>query len=416
MRSDQNAGFATLSVGLAADGHFQGTPSFRQVPMLGALPGTSRIDGQYQLNIQRAQSPTVVTAQNGSEYALVADYFFDFLDPLYANDESGRGARQMGGKIGIIKDPFGARPEYLGATSPIIDGNFSRLLVSGDGKTCGPICATGRPSTTTPPPSGLLIWDLGKLIAAAERNSLSRQASPRPLPIDRELVTAPSGRWSHRPGTNSATASRSLPAGSSGWPQAGSAHPTQWNSPIPSMADDFLRTIEPDANQKVPEFNYGDIARVDLFKLIRSQYPATLSGLTDEDLQINWSNIEVSGAATLVKDARGFLLTAEREDGLPSVEAAVKSAYSGLQTVASDAGKKALNASGIIFLAPTLDMSAPAHRRPLTPRRSPCSYRRTCTRTNTRRSSGLEAPRRRLPARRRHGVLRRPTAQQPRVP
>ncbi|MCB1967308.1 MAG: hypothetical protein KDI64_15080, partial [Candidatus Accumulibacter sp.] len=132
---DQDAGLATLTVELSDSGKLTGAPAFRQVAMSGALPGTNRRDGSYQLNIQRAQSPAVVTALDGNEYALVADYFFDFVDPLYALDDPRNGGRQMGGKLGIIKNPFAASPEYLGATSPIIGANFSRLQLSDGGTT-----------------------------------------------------------------------------------------------------------------------------------------------------------------------------------------------------------------------------------------------------------------------------------------
>ncbi|MBK7952690.1 MAG: hypothetical protein IPK02_01260 [Candidatus Accumulibacter sp.] len=354
---DQNAGFATLSVGLTADGHFQGTPIFRQVPMLGALPGTSRIDGQYQLNIQRAQSPAVVTAQNGSEYALVADYFFDFLDPLYANDDPRRGARQMGGKIGIIKDPFGARPEYLGATSPIIDANFSRLLVSGDGKVLWADIRYWPTLDESPPASGLLMWDLGKLIEAAEKNSLARQASPRPLPIDRERVGGNVIQVVTPSKYDLGNGQRITSGWVIGMAECPLEKPTAVDFTAPVDDGQVVRPIEPDTDQTVPEFNYGDIARVDLFALLRKQHPASFANARDADLSLNWSNIEVSGDASLVKDGQGFVLTAEREDALRSVEAAVRRDYRALQSVGSDAGKKTLSSSGIVFLAPTLDVT-----------------------------------------------------------
>jgi hypothetical protein len=185
---DHNAGLATITVELSDLGRLQGTPTFKQIPMSGALPGMNRLDGSYQLNIQRTQSPAVIVAHNGTEYALVADYFFDFLDPLYTLGEPQNGPRQMGGKIGIVRNPFGATPEYLGATSPIFYANFSRLQLTDAGKTLWADIRYWPTIGEPPPPSGLLVWDLAELIAAAERNSLARQATPRPLPIDRERV------------------------------------------------------------------------------------------------------------------------------------------------------------------------------------------------------------------------------------
>ena len=42
--------------------------------------------------------------------------------------------KQIGGKIGIVKDPFGT-PQYLGATTPIVSGAIDKLSLAADGKT-----------------------------------------------------------------------------------------------------------------------------------------------------------------------------------------------------------------------------------------------------------------------------------------
>ncbi|EXI65626.1 MAG: rhombotarget A [Candidatus Accumulibacter adjunctus] len=353
---DENAGLATVSVALGADGRLQGAPTFRRLPLLGSSAGHDRTEGEYQLNIQRAQSPVLVETGDGSEYALVADYFFDFLDPLYRNGDAAGGARQLGGKVGIIRDPFGPRPEYLGATSPLAGANISRLAVGDDGGTLWADLRYWPTLDSSPPPAGLLKWDLGQLIAAAERNSLAAQASARPLPIDRELVggavqqVVTPARYELGDGSRL----------TSGWVFGMAASPLRrpdaihFTDPVDELH--FLKTIEADRDLKVPSFNYGDIARVDLFKLIRSQYASTLAQVPDADLNINWSNIEVSGAATLLRDGKGHLLTAEREDGMQSVEAASRRSYQGLQTVGNDAGKKTLSSSGVIFLAPVVDL------------------------------------------------------------
>ncbi|MCM8661444.1 MAG: hypothetical protein NFV80_00090, partial [Candidatus Accumulibacter sp.] len=352
---DQNAGLATVTIGLAPTGEFRGAARFTQIPMSGALTGNSRVDGPYQLNIQRAQSPAVVLYQ-GTEYALVADYFFDFLDPLYANDDVQSGTKQFGGKIGIIRDPFGDRPEYLGATSPIVDGNFSRLLVSADGKTLWADLRYWPTIGDSPPPSGLLQWDLGALLAAAERNSLARQASPRPLPVDRErvggVVTQVVTPTKYELGDG-----RQI---TSGW-VVGMAdcrlqQPKAVEFTDPVAGEPVSDATDPKVDKQVPEFNYGDIVRVDLIQLIQREYPETLAKLGAAAVNINWSNIEIHGPATLVRDRQGYLLTAERENGLSAVAAAVRRDYNGLQTVDSDAGKRTLSSSGIVFLQPTLDV------------------------------------------------------------
>ncbi|WP_291853752.1 Ig-like domain-containing protein [Accumulibacter sp.] len=353
---DANAGFATVTVDISEQGRLQGTPRFNRVPMLGARNDQSRTDNPYQLNIQRAQSPALVTAQNGTEYALVADYFFDFLDPLYANDDQHNGGRQMGGKIGIIRDPFGPQPEYLGATSPIIGASISRLLVGADGSNLWADLRYWPTIDSAPPPSGLLRWAVEPLLAAAERNSLARQTSPRPLPIDRERVGETIDLVVTPVKYDLGDASRITSGWITGMADSMLRTPDSVEFAAPVDGGRFLRTIEPDSGYQVPEFNYGDIVRVDLFKLIRSQYRSALSEVKNNDLNINWSSIEVEGSATLVRDARGFLLTAEREDGLQSVEAAVRATYPGLQTVAGDVGKKTLSNSGIVFLRPVLDL------------------------------------------------------------
>ncbi|WP_291995607.1 tandem-95 repeat protein [Candidatus Accumulibacter sp. ACC003] len=354
---DRNAGLATVSVGLSDSGALDGTTTFRQLVLSAMLPGLSHLDASYQLNIQRAQSPALVVSRNGIDYALVADYFFDFVDPLYALDDPQNGVRQMGGKIGVVKDPFGASPEYLGATSPIIDANISRLQVSDAGQT---LWADIRywPTIGEPPSaSGLLVWDLEQLLAAAERNSLARHASPRPLPIDRERIDGVTTQVV-TPSKFDLASSQKL---TSGWifGIAASAllKPDAVEFTAPVDGGLFLKTgIEPDADHKVPELNYGDIARVDLFKLIRDQYASTLANVKDADLGVTWDNIEVSGAAQVVKDATGFLLTAERQDGFASVAAATEKTYKGLQAVNTDQGKKTLRNSGVIFLAPIVDV------------------------------------------------------------
>jgi hypothetical protein len=279
---DLNAGLATVTVQLSDLGRLQGTPVFKQIAMSGALPGMSRLDGDYQLNIQRAQSPAVIVTRNGAEYALVADYFFDFVDPLDALDDPQNALRQMGGKIGIVRNPFSASPEYLGATSPIIDANFSRLQLVDAGKTLWADIRYWPTIGEPPPPSGLLVWDLDSLIAAAERNSLARQATPRPLPIDRERVDGVT--------TQIVTPSKldlaDSPQLTSGWvygmatSQLLKPDTVEFSAPVDG--GQFLKTtIEPDKDGKVPAINYGDIARIDLFKLIRDQYPSTLADLKD---------------------------------------------------------------------------------------------------------------------------------------
>ncbi|WP_301102357.1 hypothetical protein, partial [Propionivibrio sp.] len=182
---DADAGLATVTVNLTPGGSLTGTPAkFKQIRMAGHIDGATRLDANYKLNIQRAQSPVLVV-KDGVEYALVADYFFELnapYDTLYY--DYFKSAGQMGGKVGIIKDPFG-KAEYLGATTPVINGNFNRLHVSEDSTSLMADLRYWPTIGDAPPDSGLLVWNLSELLSAAELNSIKMQNSKKPNPIDR---------------------------------------------------------------------------------------------------------------------------------------------------------------------------------------------------------------------------------------
>jgi len=162
------------------DGHFTGSPAINSLDLAGQVAGqntSARLNNQYQLNLQRAQGTvfhTVTDPVTGAktEYALVADYHLGFL-------ENSRFSAQSGGKLGIIKDPFGTA-EYLGSTTPIVSASLKDLSISPDGQTLW-----GSLVYWENLPSGVLSWNLPQLITAAEANSLSHQATTRTLPFDR---------------------------------------------------------------------------------------------------------------------------------------------------------------------------------------------------------------------------------------
>ncbi|HMW19274.1 MAG TPA: hypothetical protein PJ981_15925, partial [Accumulibacter sp.] len=324
---DSNSGLATVTVSLTPEGNFLAAPQAKTIRMGGDLPTTSRLDGKYQLNVQRAQSPVVVS-RNGTEYALVADYFFDFRDPLFEHDTSD-GRYQMGGKIGVVKDPFG-RAEYLGSTTPIVSGNFSRLQVSADQQTLWADLRYWPMIDETPPPAGLLVWDLAALLDAAERNSLQKQASARPLPVDREIVNGL--------GVQVVVPDKyDLGKGplTSGWVfgMAGSqmlkgTPPAPPPDPSPTPA--VTRSIR-----------YGDISRIDLVRLIKEQVAEYRQVPDDQFVGFNVDSLQVDGAA-LVKNGQA-IVTAAREN-LPTLSAASRASYA----------EGRLNTSGIVFLAPTI--------------------------------------------------------------
>ena len=104
-----------------------------------------------RLDIQRAQSAVLVEV-DGVEYAIVADDNYDFNDPYYkAMFEApnflytpfgppiayggSASARKVavGGKLGIVRDPFGDA-QFIGATLPLDGYGIVNLAVSEDGQ------------------------------------------------------------------------------------------------------------------------------------------------------------------------------------------------------------------------------------------------------------------------------------------
>jgi hypothetical protein len=84
---------------------------------------------KFRQNIEHAVG--VVVSADG-KYAFVADYELIFDEPGFMD-----GAlvyKQVGGKIGIIKDPF-TNPVFLGATTPIEGASLDNLSLSADGST-----------------------------------------------------------------------------------------------------------------------------------------------------------------------------------------------------------------------------------------------------------------------------------------
>ncbi|RJS04828.1 hypothetical protein XnspCFBP7698_00750 [Xanthomonas sp. CFBP 7698] len=106
-----------------------------------------------RLDIQRAQS-VVMVVRDGVEYAIVSDDHYNFNDPYYramfeapdflyppfgppvAYGGSASAKKvSVGGKLGIIRDPFGKQgnAQYLGATLPLDGYGIINLSLSADG-------------------------------------------------------------------------------------------------------------------------------------------------------------------------------------------------------------------------------------------------------------------------------------------
>jgi hypothetical protein len=134
---DENGGLVGLALGLDRNGNLSGGVSAQRLDLTPRASDPGWLKKKFQQNIQRA-SDTVIVEYAGVEFALVADYNFNFNDPHWGNDEIL--GKQIGGKIGIVADPFGGNggPYYLGATTPIVGGAVEHLSLfvdqQGNGK------------------------------------------------------------------------------------------------------------------------------------------------------------------------------------------------------------------------------------------------------------------------------------------
>lgn len=151
-----------------------------------------------RLDIQRVQS-AVLVAVDGVDYALVADDNHNFNDPywramfeapLFVATPSGPPIPldtgrpvAVGGKLGVVRDPFGAAPVFLGATLPLDGYGLVNLSLSPDGRVLVGQLKGGfgtRDPETQQPHQGQA-WNVAALIAAAEGNAGAGQSRHIPL-------------------------------------------------------------------------------------------------------------------------------------------------------------------------------------------------------------------------------------------
>jgi VCBS repeat-containing protein len=153
-----------------------------------------------RLNIQRAQS-AVLVKKDGIEYAIVSDDNYNFNDtywmgmfevPFFVSPPSGppiafggsATAKKVavGGKLGIVKDPFGEKPEFLGATLPLDGYGIVNLSISEDGKVLlgqlkGGFGTQGTENANESKPNENHVWDVDALITAALAMSKEERAT-----------------------------------------------------------------------------------------------------------------------------------------------------------------------------------------------------------------------------------------------
>ena len=124
-------------------------------------PNILRVGGLFQsqqLNIQRSHG---IAVTKDLKYAFVSDFNLRFNDQVLKNATL---PKLVGGKIGVIRDPFGLEgtPELLGVTTPIPDVSIDQIELTADGKQ---LIANMRNWDGA---SGILVFDAAGLIDAAD--------------------------------------------------------------------------------------------------------------------------------------------------------------------------------------------------------------------------------------------------------
>src|SRR5207249_2332005 len=98
----------------------------------------------------------------------------EFTESRY---EARQEAIDEGSKIALIKDPFGltGKPEFLGATTPILRGFADSLALSPDGRK---LYAGFRGVIDEEGASGVILFDVSKLENVGESNQDDRVKTP----------------------------------------------------------------------------------------------------------------------------------------------------------------------------------------------------------------------------------------------
>ncbi|MES2942352.1 MAG: hypothetical protein V4772_05725, partial [Pseudomonadota bacterium] len=180
---DHNAGLTGIKVKLDDDGNLSKTKTVTTTneKLTPALSDSNWLQRKFQQNIQRAAG-NVIVEYAGKQYALVADYNFLFNDDLFNESNNYGFGKEIGGKIGIIQDPFG-KPVYLGATSPIMGGAVDHLTLGADGMLYADVFMDEVSDQGSLMFKSLFVWNAAELIkealAAQKRNQRLS------IPIDR---------------------------------------------------------------------------------------------------------------------------------------------------------------------------------------------------------------------------------------
>ncbi|MGP1664708.1 MAG: hypothetical protein ACTS5I_02085, partial [Rhodanobacter sp.] len=194
-KSDFDKGLATLTIATDAQGKLDaGNTKMTRLSM--SQPYVDII--AERLDIQSAAGVAITP---DLQYAFVSDNNFNFNDPSWramfetpgfeffspsappvaVGGSASAKAVIVGGKIGVIKDPFGPNPVFLGATSPIIDQSFTSMSLVGDSLLVQARGAYPLPGSPTAGLEQTLVFDVQALIAAANATAEAKLSLNRPI-------------------------------------------------------------------------------------------------------------------------------------------------------------------------------------------------------------------------------------------
>lgn len=161
--------------------------------------------GRYRQEIQNATGNVIVN-YDGTEYAIVGDFHWLQDNPFWNWDNNYGANKQMGGKLGIIRDPFGkeGEPTFIGSTTPmdfgwIGQGMVDQLTIGADGLLYGDVWTDNPIYNEDGEHRGwrlhkdLFVWDAKELIAMAEAYYLNNDGDIS-KPFDLKPVEGQDGR------------------------------------------------------------------------------------------------------------------------------------------------------------------------------------------------------------------------------
>ena len=200
--------------------------------------------------------------------------------------------KQIGGKIGIVKDPFGT-PQYLGATTPIVSGAIDKLSLAADGKT---LLGSVWLEEYGAPGSGyhsrfyhaLLKWEVDTLIRAA------LETTDKTVPID---LIKNGNTYTPKLGVQPQKFDGALPAD-----DAGNFTGFGWIYGITSGNQIKLAATT---------VRYGDIGEIDLVELIKARVPEFAHTSRADFSDFNLGDDSASRLHIVRKDATGPIVSRE---------------------------------------------------------------------------------------------------------